>query len=127
MNYVNCRSVPCPSFCPEEKDINILHLQKTIDTPFVQVCIEGCVTETNAIECHLTKTHLKTVEEIQKLQCCSLKLERQLACQIPHYLSKITHKSHIQYSGPVRARQASIQYDDCNGMTLNYDLFYVPR
>lgn len=126
MNNTGFRSIPCPSACCEEMDANLLCIHKEIDTPLMDVFIEGQVTEVGTIECRLGRPHMTTVQEIAHLQCCSLKLERQLACQIPHYISKIKNKSHVQYSGPVRARQACIQYDGYNGMTLNYDLFYVP-
>ncbi len=125
-NGSSFHSIPCPAPCCEERVTNLLDIHKGIDTPFVQVCVEGHVNEAKSIECRLVKTCMTTAEEIAHLQCCSLKLEKQLACQIPDYLSKITSKSHVQYSGPVRAKQATIQYDGCNGMTLNYDLFYVP-
>ncbi len=125
MNNINFHSIPCPSACCEKVEADLLCVHKEIDTPFVDVCIESQITEAGSIECRLVKTCMTTVEEIAHLQCCSLKLERQLACQIPDYLSKIKHKSHVEYSGPIRARQASIQYDGCNGMMINYDLFYV--
>lgn len=126
MNNIEFHSIPCPSACCQEVEISPLCTQGKIDTPFVQVSIEGQVTETGAIECCLMKTYMTTIEEMVNLQCCSLKLEKQLACHIPNYLNKIKNKSHVQYAGPVRAKQACIQYDGCNGMTLNYDLFYVP-
>lgn len=126
MNTLNLNSTPCPSACCGETDANLLRIHKGIDTPLMKVCIDGPVTDADSIQCRLVKTYVTTVEEIAHLKCCSLKLERQLVCQVPHYLGKITHKSHVQYSGPVRAKQACIQYDECHGMTLHYDLFYVP-
>lgn len=125
MHKNNYQFVPCPTCCCEEADVNLLTVQKEIDSPLVQVCIEGQVSETCAIECRLIKTHMTTIEEMSRLQCCSLKLEQQLAQHIPNYLKKVSNKSHVCYSGPVRAKQASIQYDGCNGMTINYDFFYV--
>ncbi|MEK7654803.1 MAG: hypothetical protein AAB323_00920 [Pseudomonadota bacterium] len=126
MNSINFRSIPCPAACCENVGEDLLCARKEIDTPFAKICVESQVTEAGSIECRLVKTHMTTAEEIAHLQCCSLKLERQLACQIPHYLDKIKNKSHVHYSGPVRAKQACIQYDGCNGMSLHYDLFYVP-
>ena len=126
MNSLSFHSIPCPTPCCKKTAENLLHIQKEISTPLTQFCIEGQVTEAGSIECRLVKTHMTTAAEIAHLQCCSLKLERQLACQIPNYLSKIRNKSYVQYSGPVRAKEVSIQYDECNDITLNYDFFYVP-
>ncbi len=126
MNKYNSHSIPCPSCCCEETDSNLLCVQKEINTPCVQICVEGQVTDADAIECRPVKMCISTVEEMTRLQCCNLKLEKQLACHIPNYLSKIRNKSHVKYSGPVRAKQASIRHDECGNITINYDFFYFP-
>lgn len=126
MNKCKYRSIPCPSIYCEERDKDLLHIYQAIDTPCVQICLESPVTETDAIECRPARMCISTVEEITRLQCCNLKLEKQLDRHIPNYLSKITNKSHVHYSGPVCAKEASIQYDECGNITMNYDFFYVP-
>lgn len=126
MNKCNPCSIPCPTICCQEKGEDLLRVYKEIDTPCTHIHVEGQVTDAGSIECRPAKMHISTAEAITHLQYCNLKLERQLACHIPHYLNKITNKSHVHYSGPVRAKQASIRHDECGNITINYDFFYVP-
>ena len=108
-------------------DNNAFAVQTDLDTPLLDIHIDGIVKQVGTIECQLKNTHISNIHEMLNLQYRSLKLEKKVARHLPHYLKKITHKTYVQYSGPVRARQARIEYHEHKGMILNYDFFYVPK
>jgi|GEM_PF-3845956 len=119
-------SIICSIPCCDNQHQDILRLQGDLDTPFLKIHFDSLIKEAGNIELQLNKTNISNIHEIIRLQCRSLNVEKQIAKHIPFYLKKITQKKCVQYSGPVRARQARIEYNRNGEIILNYDFFYVP-
>lgn len=123
----NCgKTQPCPIACCPNMPVQRFLAQGIINDPFVQVVLNGPINNANVIQCRLTNVNLMTPQDVCALQCRCIQMENQLAVNIPDYLNKLQGRCQAQYSGPVRAKQACINYKECGEVTLNYDLFYVP-
>ncbi len=116
----------CTAVYPDQETCTSLKTCHLIDCPLLDIDIQSSCIDADNINCQIKKKHLCTVAEMRELQCCSLSLEMQLAKLMPNYKSKIHHKTHLSYSGPVRAQQAVIEYDARRQPKITYDFFYVP-